>query len=184
MKAKRTKEKIAVWGTIKNGKPNYSDYNKQRIRWFSEKREGKSIKTEFSVTAEAKTDKLLGFYWAGLLPAKIANDKFNITEQRLHLDSLLLKRLCEEKQITKAEIDDWHKSLTLEFCPNIMFDIRGNPVKERGRMSKMNQIEAMEYILVVEDYYIENGIPIPNNKEYLEAKDTLNTLRTKKNETN
>lgn len=180
MKTHKTKVKLAVWADIKNGKPEFSDMDKQRVRWFCEKKENEDIRVEFSVNQKTKSAEFLGFYWGGLLPAYMAHRKFNTSQNELDLNPMLLSELCRSKKITSAELEDTHRMFLYEYCPRMVFDLKGKPHKEGGKMSEMGSREAIMFTTEVESYFLDNGIPIPNTEVYKLVRDNCELIRQRK----
>lgn len=179
MKTHKTKIKLALWAIIKNGKPEFSNMDKQRVRWFCEKKEGLPVRVEFAVQQKAKSEELLGFYFAGVIPAYIANKKFNLTQEQLDANPLLLREWCKEKKIKKAEIDDIHKMFMFEMSPAIVFDLKGKPHRAGRSLAEMGQEEAMTHIAAVFQYMGDNGFPVPNSEEFKNARDTCGLILEK-----
>lgn len=153
---------------------SFSDGNKVRFYSLLELIEGKKVRVTIEETKRPKSEEALGFYWGGLLASYVAHKKDLITQEKLNLNPMLLKELAKEKKITNKETEDVHRMFMTEFAPVHVRKLDGSIEKQRGEMKKMNNSELIEYCTVVLDYFIDNGIPVPNNEEYKYFRDVLN----------
>jgi len=162
--------KFSLWCKIRDGAFSFSSFNKLKVKEFLKDRNEKDVRMTLEDKEKPKSEDFLGWYWAGLLPAYIAHKKYSITQAQLDYNPLLLDDMLKEKKITKDEIDDWHATLMTEYRPYLVYDLKGNPTKQRGEMKKMNNRKAIEYATEVYGYYIDNAIPIPDNEKFKKAK--------------
>ncbi len=169
--------KLTIWGKIENRSLKFSDNNSNRLRIFTEKKEGEDIKATFEFLAKPKSEEFLGFYWGGLLPAYVAHNKFSLKQDQLDSDPFLLSRLCKEKKITADEIEDAHRTFMYEYAPRIVYNLDGKPRREGGKMSDMNNTEAIKYSVLVYDYMQENGMALPNNELYKQVRDSAELIK-------
>ena len=169
--------KLELWCKIKDGVFSFSPFNKLKVKEFLGSRNEKEVKMTLEDKEKPKSEDFLGWYWSGLLPAYIAYKKHNLTQAQLDFCPLILDDMIKEKRITKNEIDDWHATLMTEFRPYLVYDLKGNPTKQRGEMKKMNNQEAIEYATEIYGYYIENGIPVPDSEKFKKSKDMADLVR-------
>lgn len=169
--------KLELWCKIKQGAFSFSPFNKLKITEFLKGRNEKDVKMTLEDKEKPKSEEFLGWYWAGLLPAYIAYKKHNLTQAQLDFNPLILDDMLKDKRITKDEIDDWHNTLMTEFRPYIVYNLKGEPSKQRGEMKKMNNKEAVEYATEVYGYYLDNGIPVPDNEKFKKAKMLADLVR-------
>lgn len=162
--------KLELWCKIKSGAFSFSPFNKLKVVEFLKGRNEKEVKMTLEDKEKPKSEEMLGFYWAGLLPTYLAYKKYNLTQAQLDFNPLIVEDMLKDKRITKDEIDDWHATLMTEFRPIMVYNFKNEPSKQRGEMKKMNNREATEYTTEVYAYYLENGIPVPNNETYKKAR--------------
>jgi len=152
---------------------SFSEGNKVRLYSMAEELEGKKVRVTVETTQRPKTEESLGFYWGGLLPAYVAHKKDLITQESLNTNPFQLKELAKAKAIKSKEVSDVHGTFMTEYAPMYVRDLSGTITKQRGEMKKMNNTELIEYCTVVLDYFISNGIPVPNSGEYKYFRDVI-----------
>ena len=172
MKSKKARVKLAIWALLNKGQIILTEFDKQRIRWFCQDKT-MPLRIELSTEQGAKTLELLGFYFAGLIPAIIGHDKFNLSQEQLDSNPMLLRDWCKSKKIKKADVDDKHRTLMFEFSPTMVFGFNEEPHKEGRNMADMGQEEALTHITAVFQWAQDNGYPLPNSVEYKKARDTV-----------
>lgn len=151
----------------------FSEGNKVRLNALSQDMEGEKVRVTIESVQRPKTEQALGFYWGALLPCYVAHRKDLISEASLLTNPFLLRELMKQKKITSEEVNSVHRTFMYEFSPKYVRSLTGKVHKERGEMKKMNNTELINYCTVVLDYFIENGIPVPNTEEYKYFRDVI-----------
>lgn len=154
--------KIVLHGKIKDGAISFEPYNRARLIEFVKQAPSEEFRFEIKDTSRPKSDRLLGYYWAAVLPALVCHNK------NLPYHFLNVKDYFKQKRITTDEINDMHASLMTEFRPVMIYDLKGNPTKQRGEMSKMDSAAAITYLDDVTSWMSANGITVPDPDEYLD----------------
>lgn len=157
---------MKLWAKSTGKSFTVAPYNKAKFMDFLSSIIGEDFLLDIVKKPQPKSAEILGYWWAAILPTYVAHNK------GLEVKTEALDELLKTKLITTQEIDDAHNTLMTEFRPIWVDDIKGEPTKQRGEMKKMKNPEVMELITEVLNYFTDNGIPIPDSKEYKAVKNS------------
>lgn len=159
--------KFVQWVKIKDGKFSFSPYGRALLNKFVGRYQSDEFKLTIEPKKKPKSEKALGFYFAGVLPALIAHDKGLVHQGQIKNNPLILQDLIRSRQITASEIAVKHRDIMVTFRPEISIDLKTGEKCRSGQLLREQDSEYLcELITEVIEYFETQGYEFGDSQEF------------------
>lgn len=166
--------KISLHAKISEGRISLEPYQRMRLLSWLEKNPAGEYKLVVDTEKGNKTKNALGFYWGGILPALIAQNKQLVHQGEIKNNPLLLSDLLRNHKIKRSEVEALHRDILITFRPDIATDLKtGKKYRIGQEMKNYDNGDLYQLTDEIIAWGEEQGYEFPSSEDYLEMVNKL-----------